>query len=1344
MSKLITITIDGRSLPHALLIIGQSSWLSNTESHEVGLLPGQYQFQAGGSAVASSWSFTVTPQGSVDFDPACDGFLSGRGSATLRVHGYPITIDGQELPHPLLLIGESVWLPHTQVNEVRMIPASGYQFQAGGSAVAKSWSFTVTPQGSVDFDPACDGFLSGRGSATLRVHGYPITIDGQELPHPLLLIGESVWLPHTQVNEVRMIPASWYQFQAGGSEVDTNWSFTVTLQGSVDFDPAYNQFLDGRGTTTLTITPRVLGDPSSLLAVDPDGPRSAALLNLTDNLTGVFAAGAAHERFAVGVAGEVSLTWRRDPLVLIALEQDLMLEELRVDVALTVPGDTPDVGSSWPVTPVRFAPFSERGAMLAVWPQTGAGGAAATGLHLALTAQLVTESGSIPVPATELAGRVSVVLGQGTLGRLLYLCGAEKAGIRRAAREIAAARVLGSARRASLDRHGADLGVVGRFADVLTGTAGTPPQVYTHPRPAGAYEDDADYRRRLAAMRTFSLPTAGGVQEAINGDGDPADPPRGWLADLATGAPGQHRIRLVERVRPFSVGVMLVSAAATATEATAARRAFAEQMRQDRLVLPTYGGATTATYAGRLLPDGERTRLDDLGATLRAAFTFIDGPQPAALAPGLAQCLALVAQCRAALRDTAAPWRVVRTQDVERGGPYELALAADVVIPPADGDALAQLLAHWQPPVPAAAPVVTTALLAAQAEGTGGVPALLRACGLATVRSAPPDTAGATTLSHLLLVDLAGEHDVAVGGASHVGAFGTTPAAAQLVVTADAATGALTIFSLDARGTRTLAAEGSFPTGDDVAVLRDPADPSRVGRVVLASRATGEAHVVDVVRAPEGNVTATASSTLRSLPPWTQLVPLRLGTAAAVALYDRASESLALRLVDAELPASVLTGVGRWTRLFALPAVGGDELACYDAVTGDVQVLKMTTAGDGRVRASTRWRREAWRPGLTLVEALPGGRVVGVDRDLGRVELWTCFADGVPSLAAGHLIGPRRVTHLAVLPASPITGPDGVLLAYDRSRGTATLWRDLGPDAAPLRPDTQWHEPPNSISVEARLGDAGGRSVLDRALDDAAVAWTAAGHPAWELHRDAAQRALWTAADASGLTSVLTAVGLAVAGPAADFAPRAEKVPDDEVATLRIDAATGAQWTQGKGRALALDLVAALSGRGLAAAVALLGPGEARPVVVVSTRGLPLGGLNLSGQRTSGISWHALPVTGLPAALDGAGPARTVRPADVGVSVLVAVGFQGSGLADPYQVRLELPPGATLGLDQYEFLMNVVERAVPAGIEANTFAIRRRHLDVDGDGAADPLPIATARVFRRFRSSARRGVPGAR
>jgi hypothetical protein len=54
--------------------------------------------------------------------------------------------------------------------------------------------------------------------------------------------------------------------------------------------------------------------------------------------------------------------------------------------------------------------------------------------------------------------------------------------------------------------------------------------------------------------------------------------------------------------------------------------------------------------------------------------------------------------------------------------------------------------------------------------------------------------------------------------------------------------------------------------------------------------------------------------------------------------------------------------------------------------------------------------------------------------------------------------------------------------------------------------------------------------------------------------------------------------------------------------------------------------------------------------------------------------------------------------------------------------------------------MNALERACPIGVEINTWNLRRRHVDVDGDGTADPLPPSLARHYRRFRMPRMRGL----
>jgi hypothetical protein len=47
--------------------------------------------------------------------------------------------------------------------------------------------------------------------------------------------------------------------------------------------------------------------------------------------------------------------------------------------------------------------------------------------------------------------------------------------------------------------------------------------------------------------------------------------------------------------------------------------------------------------------------------------------------------------------------------------------------------------------------------------------------------------------------------------------------------------------------------------------------------------------------------------------------------------------------------------------------------------------------------------------------------------------------------------------------------------------------------------------------------------------------------------------------------------------------------------------------------------------------------------------------------------------------------------------------------------------------------MTVVELVTPIGVRADTWAIRRQHVDVDGAGTADRLPPSAARTYRRYR-----------
>jgi hypothetical protein len=132
--------------------------------------------------------------------------------------------------------------------------------------------------------------------------------------------------------------------------------------------------------------------------------------------------------------------------------------------------------------------------------------------------------------------------------------------------------------------------------------------------------------------------------------------------------------------------------------------------------------------------------------------------------------------------------------------------------------------------------------------------------------------------------------------------------------------------------------------------------------------------------------------------------------------------------------------------------------------------------------------------------------------------------------------------------------------------------------------------------------------------------------------------------------------------------------------------------------------------------------------------GLPVAGTNLSARQTVLLRWQARGLVAAPVQLAPlSGPTTQVYGAGQGISLvscLVRVRGRGN---DPCEWSPVPPDGALLTLRQYEHLMNLVELLTPVGVRANTWRLRREHLDVDGSGTPTPLTAAAARSYRRYR-----------
>jgi hypothetical protein len=278
------------------------------------------------------------------------------------------------------------------------------------------------------------------------------------------------------------------------------------------------------------------------------------------------------------------------------------------------------------------------------------------------------------------------------------------------------------------------------------------------------------------------------------------------------------------------------------------------------------------------------------------------------------------------------------------------------------------------------------------------------------------------------------------------------------------------------------------------------------------------------------------------------------------------------------------------------------------------------------------------------------------------------------------------------------------------------------------------------VNLEVRYeapGTPGSNVVLATGLQAALGQWTAGGGPAWTVLSEADAQARWGQAgprpENDPALGVLRAAGLpALTNPAPTVA-RLSQVPPELLETIVLAGPQAQRILAGQPDAAEelRRLVDVLRGQGLTSALPLVtGPNEV--VLVVGVIGLPEAGLNLSERRATGFRWYAVPIAGPGGTIKPVGSRTAFVPQGEGLTALVALGYARRGLTDPYEYRVELPPEARLSLTQYEYLMNLLDATYPLGVEVNTFAVRARHVDLDGDGAPERLPPSVARTYRQF------------
>ena len=263
--------------------------------------------------------------------------------------------------------------------------------------------------------------------------------------------------------------------------------------------------------------------------------------------------------------------------------------------------------------------------------------------------------------------------------------------------------------------------------------------------------------------------------------------------------------------------------------------------------------------------------------------------------------------------------------------------------------------------------------------------------------------------------------------------------------------------------------------------------------------------------------------------------------------------------------------------------------------------------------------------------------------------------------------------------------------------------------------------------------DAATNAALAFALAGGATGWPSA--PPWNRVSEAGLAAAIGALDLPppDIANRLRALGLATDFAVEPFRQALARYPTRLFALLNLAPAFSAALASGQQAEWDRFglLVEQLARSGVSSAVAMRGTGG-RLVLVAGAIALPLMPSNLASRRASGFVWRALPVTDSKYTVAGSGT-RALFTGGPGIGALAVVGYARVGLTDPFEYRVTAEEGTALDIGEYEFLMNALRHLTPAGVQANTWDIRRRSVAIDAAAGAAPLPVGLTRAFRPFR-----------
>ena|SRR5436190_8045583 len=253
------IQIDATELVYRYFLIPgvTPNWISSRTIQTLALEPGTYNFQVG-SGYYTDFTFSVASAGTVDYDTNFDAFLTGRGSSTLTIVGFRVTLDARYLSGSGILLVVPLtnddWITY---KTCQMVPASSYSVQQGSGEVT-SFAFKLELDGTFSYDSCYDGgnggFLVGNGTSTLEFLGYPILVDARASNGAGLTI-QPIWgmpFTFTAVQFANLLPAQSFALQVN-SGIVTKAVFSLDIEGNFSFDSSLSPYLELEKFNGLTL-----------------------------------------------------------------------------------------------------------------------------------------------------------------------------------------------------------------------------------------------------------------------------------------------------------------------------------------------------------------------------------------------------------------------------------------------------------------------------------------------------------------------------------------------------------------------------------------------------------------------------------------------------------------------------------------------------------------------------------------------------------------------------------------------------------------------------------------------------------------------------------------------------------------------------------------------------------------------------------------------------------------------------------------------------------------------------------------------------------------------------------